>query len=181
MTSSADLLDFFQTCGKLKTLERQGWLRYDIADPESVADHSWRLGMLCLVIGSGIEGAAKPDISKMLQMALLHDLAEVEVGDITPRDGVTPEEKLRLEAGAMKKILEKIDDTGELYQIWSEYAAGESREAKLVFALDKLEMALQAKEYEQQGTEGLREFYSIDESELPEELVREILQEVIRR
>ena len=142
MTLPSDLLDFIHTCGKLKSLKRQGWLRHDIVDPESVADHSWRLGMLCLVIGPKLEGAERLDVSKTLKMALLHDLAETEVGDITPRDGVLPEDKLLMEAEGMKKILEHIDDTGELYHIWGEYAAGESREAKLVNALDKLEMAV---------------------------------------
>ena len=81
MSSPSDLLDFIHTCGKLKTLKRQGWLRYDIGEPESVADHSWRLGVLCLVIGSKFEGAKQPDVSKMLKMALLHDLAEVRIGN----------------------------------------------------------------------------------------------------
>jgi putative hydrolase of HD superfamily len=178
MTSASDLLDFIHTCGKLKSLKRQGWLRYDIGYPESVADHSWRLGVLCLLVGSKLEGPKKPDVSKMLKMALLHDLAEAEVGDITPRDGVLPEEKLLLEAGAMKKILEHVDDTGELYHIWGEYAAGESIEAKLVYALDKLEMAVQAKEYEKDGTEGLEEFYKFDDSEFPEGLIKEIVNEL---
>jgi len=174
MASVRAISNFILTCGKLKQLKRQGWLRYNIKNPESVAGHSWRLGILCLIIGSELEKDEKLDISKMLKMALLHDLAEAEVGDITPRDGMLPEEKLLVEAEGMKKIVEGIDETGELYHIWGEYITGESREALLVNALDKLEMAVQAREYEKGGVEGLEEFYSFEEHMFPEGIIRDL-------
>ena len=51
--------------------------------------------------------------------------------------------------------------------------------AKIILALDKLEMALSAKEYEAQGTGDLEEFYTFDPGEFPEGPIRDIYQLLI--
>lgn len=55
--------------------------------PESVADHSYRAAVLAMALPPGL------DRDRCVKMALLHDLAESMVGDITPSCGVTTEEK----------------------------------------------------------------------------------------
>ena len=89
------------------------------------------------------------DSEKVLKMAILHDWAESKIGDFMPEQ-IGYDKKSELENYAMSEILEslpqKIQDN---YQnIWDEFLSRETPESKLVYELDKLEMALQAKIYE---------------------------------
>lgn len=74
------LIDFLSIVGRLKRLPRTGWVEAGIKEPESVADHSFRTAVLAM-IPADLEGL---DSDKVMRMALLHDLAEVETGDLTP-------------------------------------------------------------------------------------------------
>jgi len=80
-------------------------------------------------------------------MALLHDLAEAETGDITPT--MKKENHQQLEDQAMEKMLKGLDDPlRSLYwETWKEYQNNTSTESKLVHDMDKVEMVLQAYEY----------------------------------
>lgn len=123
----------------LKALDRAGWVRAGVAKPESVAAHSW--GICWLVLAVPVPGV---DPHKALQLAVVHDLAEVRVGDITPHDGIPREEKKKRE---FKAIQDMLKDRPELLALWKEYDAQESPEARLVHDLDRLDMALQAIRY----------------------------------
>ncbi|CDO76300.1 hypothetical protein BN946_scf184917.g16 [Trametes cinnabarina] len=93
------------------------------------------------------------DVSKCVMMALVHDLAEAQVGDIAPREGIPKAEKRRLEA------------VTAFIHIHDEYEEGESKEAKFVKDLDRFEMACQASEYERNhGAQTLQPFF---DSSLP--------------
>ncbi|KNZ49578.1 uncharacterized protein VP01_492g8 [Puccinia sorghi] len=86
-------------------------------------------------------------------MALVHDLAEAEVGDITPHDGISRQEKLRREAAAIQTFTTQLlhpDSlpSRRLLSLWNEYEDGISPEAKFVKDLDRFELALQGVEYE---------------------------------
>ena len=95
------------------------------------------------------------DVERMLRMAVLHDLAEAVVGDITPVDGVDGEEKRQRELEALEEMFSGVPG-GEAYlELWREFEMGDSAEARAVRELDKLEMALQAVEY---GKEGVLEW-----------------------
>ena len=170
MADIEDLLKFMHTCEKLKKETRKGWTRYEIQEPESVADHSWRMAVICLAL----DNMNDLDTGKMIRMALIHDLAEALTGDITPGDGITREKKLEMERTAMGSILQDVDDWGELMSLWEEYNAGETREARAVGAVDRLEMALQAVEYDRSGTRGLEEFYEFSPEDFPEGPIREL-------
>lgn len=77
-------LKFFNTVGKLKTLKRTGWVNNEVFEPESVADHMYRMSMLGFLI---TDPAVNKD--RLIKVCLIHDLAESIVGDITPYDGVS--------------------------------------------------------------------------------------------
>ena len=89
------------------------------------------------------------DSEKVLKMAILHDWAESKIGDFMPEQ-IGYDKKSELENYAMSEILEslpqKIQD--DYQNIWDEFLSRETPESKLVYELDKLEMALQAKIYE---------------------------------
>jgi len=149
MTNSnlRNLVKFFEITGKLKRTPRSGWVELDIRKPESVADHTFRTSILCMVY-SDLEGL---DELKLLRMALIHDLPEAIIGDLTPsRKTARSKEE---ENAAVNQILSLLPKKQrEKYMTdWNEYREGKTREAKAVRQLEKLEMALQAKEYEEAG------------------------------
>jgi 5'-deoxynucleotidase YfbR-like HD superfamily hydrolase len=140
---SENLVTLFQKLGELKTIKRSGWVRCGIPEPESVAEHSFRCAFMAMVLGDMME----VDSIKLIKMALLHDVAEIVAGDITPHDGVPREEKSRIEEKVLKALLDTIPGNEQYVALWKEYEEGISPEARLAQNIDKLEMALQAIEY----------------------------------
>ena len=143
------VVTFLRHAGALKKEKRRGWVdKVKIANPESVADHSWRTALLALVMGS-YRGL---DTGRMMGMALLHDLSEAVTGDLTPME-VGRAEKRGREEEAMRSLLSNLPSPmlEVLTGLWEEYREGASREAELVRELDKVEMALQADEYRREG------------------------------
>jgi putative hydrolase of HD superfamily len=165
--SVRNVIDFMTAARGLKTTPRTGWVRQG-AGPriESVADHSWRITLMAMVAASSSSSSTSTAVDpvKCIKMALVHDLAEATVGDITPHCGVSDDEKHAMELAAMTALTEKLvlgppSNGGgdgptigqELLELWKEYERGTTEEAKLVKDMDKLEMTLQALEYEQDG------------------------------
>ena len=73
---------------------------------ESVAEHSWHLGLMCLVLFDRIQDAepARLDLLKMLKMAILHDIVEIDCGDpfrILPAANWTLENNALTAGGAL--------------------------------------------------------------------------------
>jgi len=102
-------------------------------------------------------------------MALVHDLAEAHVGDITPSENIPKEEKRRRESKAMHNfvydMLHGSPAALKMLDLWKEYEEGSSSEAKFVKDLDRFEMASQALEYEREhGVQTLQPFF---DSSLP--------------
>ncbi|MDH5624081.1 MAG: HD domain-containing protein, partial [Candidatus Bathyarchaeota archaeon] len=82
MTNSSlhNLVEFLETAGRLKRTPRAGWVDAGIQQPESVADHTFRTSIVCMIYAD-MEGL---DQLKLLRMALIHDLPEAITGDLTP-------------------------------------------------------------------------------------------------
>ncbi|CAL9074347.1 HDc [Musa troglodytarum] len=157
-SSSSSAVDFLSLCRRLKTTKRAGWVRRGVREPESVADHMYRMGIMSLVF-QDIPGV---DRDRCVKMALVHDIAEAIVGDITPTDGVPKLEKSRREREAldyMCKLLGGGSRAKEIDELWMEYEDNSSPEAKLVKDFDKVEMILQALEYEDEQGIDLEEFF----------------------
>jgi putative hydrolase of HD superfamily len=139
-----NLVGFFETVGKLKATARSGWVEAGIQKTESVADHIFRTAIICMIY-SDLEGL---DELKVLRMALIHDLPEAITGDLTPLKKTRGSKKKENET--MNQILSLLPEEHRKKYLttWKEYQTGKTREAKAVRQIDKLEMALQAKEYE---------------------------------
>jgi putative hydrolases of HD superfamily len=144
-----NLVSFFRFVCNLKRIKRSGWThKSNIESPESIADHSYSMCVMSMVLAEILN----LDTEHIMKMVNLHDLAESLVGDYTP-DKISAEKKEVLENKAMKKIISKLPSAlRENYlDIWNEYNDNITDNAKFVHNLDKLEMALQAKEYEFDG------------------------------
>jgi len=144
-----NLVSFFRIVCNLKTIKRSGWIhKSNITSPESVADHSYSMCMMSMILAE----IMNLDSGYIMKMVIIHDLAESMVGDHMP-DNKSSEEKQLLEDKAMKKIISKLPNSllKNYLRIWNEYINNITVNAKFVHNMDKLEMALQAKEYEFEG------------------------------
>ena len=134
---------------KLKNIKRTGWLsKAKILRAESVADHSYSLTALSMVF-SDFLGL---DTEKVIKMCIIHDLAESIIGDYMP-DEISIGEKQIKEDDAMKIVISSFPDkiAGLYSNIWKEYCLNQTKEARLVKQLDKVEMFLQANQYLKNG------------------------------
>lgn len=144
-----NLVSFFRIVCNLKKIKRSGWIhKSKITSPESVADHSYVMCMMSMVLAE----IMNLDSGHIMKMVNIHDLAESLVGDHMP-DKISSEEKQLQEDKAIKKIILKLPSSlqKKYFDIWNEYNDNITISAKFVHNMDKLEMALQAKEYQFEG------------------------------
>jgi len=173
------LLDFFNTVAELKKTPRKGWKeKVGLANPESVADHSYNTAVIAMVVSD----LKKLDTEKILRMALLHDIAESVTGDFTPEE-ISKKDKRKMENHAILDILSKLPSklANNYTKIWKEYQNGNSKEAILVHEIDRLEMALQAWKYRDEGypKEKLEMFFSAAKKEIKSKEVLAILDKIL--
>jgi len=148
-SQKSDIVSFFHVVCNLKKVRRSGWIhKSNILSPESVADHSYSMCMMSMVLSEILN----LDTEHIMKMANLHDLAESIVGDNTP-DMISHDEKIIQETNTMREIISKLPDNlhKKYLDIWNEYVENKTISSKFVHNIDKLEMALQAKEYELDG------------------------------
>lgn len=140
----------------LKSTKRTGWLRAGV-DPqkcESVADHAFYV-----VLFAALFSDESLDRATVLDMAIVHDLAEIVVGDLTPSD-CSRVEKTERERAAMVELCRALPNGQRWFGVWEAYERQESPEAKFVRAIDRMEMARQAALYAQEEGIDPRPFYA---------------------
>jgi putative hydrolases of HD superfamily len=168
------VLDFAFVLGKLKKIKRTGWVKFRIPNPESVAEHSFRLAVLVTFLAPQV-GA---NTEKSIKMALIHDLGEAEIGDVITTRGkkviVNLSKKIAKERKALLKILNLLDKE-EYIKLFDEYEENKTKEAKLVKQLDELEVAIQAYEYEKEHKIDLSEFFESNRSVIKDNYLKKIL------
>ncbi len=169
MTDASALARFLQRAGLLKQTPRTGWLDRGVppAETESVADHTFRTVLL-----AWLAAAADPslDRARVLELALVHDLAEALTGDIPPYDrealardpgtasflnqrhlpdAARAAAKHAAEVAAIEELVRDLSSplAIEIKTRWQEAVARETPEARFVKAIDRLESYLQSREY----------------------------------
>lgn len=200
MTKDAEWLHFARAVGSLKTLRRQGWIDRGVVQPESVADHSFRLAVLAWTLTQCIPGL---HADRAAILALVHDLAECLAGDCTPFDGAlqsgadrtqlfrqrpvySPEAeaaKVAAERAALQQLAQWLPSAvaEKLVAAWEEYEAGSSPEARFVRELDKLETLLQALAYRQDQPDLVIESFVLGALETTTDpLLRALLEEALQ-
>lgn len=176
-------LDFLNTVGVSKRLLRSGWVREKVNDPESVAEHSFRVGVLAMVLADKIGNNL--DKNKLIKMALLHDLAESITGDsVVDRwdiiDLKRRDQREHIEERGIKKIFAAIDKKDEYVSIFHEMISRDTPESKIFSQLDKLEMALQAFEYEKEQGINLEEFFVTASMYVKEPFLKSIFDTIVK-
>ncbi|KAL6232962.1 hypothetical protein BDW75DRAFT_9416 [Aspergillus navahoensis] len=173
--NSTSPVPFFHLLERLKTTKREGWRRFDINDGESISDHMYRMSMMTMLAPPSL--AARLDLPRCMKMALVHDMAESLVGDITPNDPIKKDEKARREAAVMEYIANSLlrnvpsgVSAGDgILAVFNEYEANETLEAQFVHDVDKMELLLQMIEYERSHEIDLSEFLGVAKRiQLPE-------------
>lgn len=142
-------LEFIHSIYALKDVLRRGWLFCGIPEKscESVAEHTYSTALLALLYlqenkDAGLDG------ERVLTMALVHDLIEAKIGDITPRDGIAGDKREALENLAAESLLAEYP---ELESSFREFRDSNTVEARLVRELDILDRAIQSIIYRHTG------------------------------
>lgn len=114
---------------------------------ESVAEHTWRMSLMAVLIEPLLRQPV--DMAKMLKMIIIHDLVEAEARDVSAldvlRNPAIRQQKELNEQKAIENIRKDLSETNgqEIFDLWYEFEAKESYEAKVANAMDKLEVQLQ--------------------------------------
>jgi putative hydrolase of HD superfamily len=150
---------------RLKRLDRTGWvLRGLPPGSESVGAHTYGVAVVAMVLADEFRTKdIAVDIEQVLRMALLHDAAEVRMGDL-PRTAVTyfgAEVRAQAETAAFRDIVEALGSPlAEAYSgVHLEYELRNSLESRIVKAADLIDLLLQALAFERSGASGLDEFW----------------------
>jgi putative hydrolase of HD superfamily len=136
------LMSLFKFSERLKCELRHSWL--SSGRQESVAEHSWQMTLMALVMHRHLE--APVDIEKVLKIIVVHDLVEAETGDVPYfESGRRQALKTEKEELAIRKIRGMLPKTTgeEVCELWYEFEADVTNEAKFANALDHLEVQLQ--------------------------------------
>ena len=144
---------FYMLATQLKYKIRSGWDKshWNVSKDrvESIAEHVYGTCILALSIDS--EFKTNLDINKVIKMLVLHELGEVIIGDITPFDNITPEEKMKKEHEAMREVIGDLVNQEEFLSLLFEFDEKKTKEAIFAHHCDKLEADIQAKIYQDMG------------------------------
>ena len=154
-SESASIVEFAHEAGHLKHVQRAGWLLAGVRSPESVAEHSFRVGVLAYAIA--VQEGANPD--RAAALGLFHDLPETRIGDVpsvgrryvktAPPHEVIADQVAHLPAALAGHIIALIDEHEGAKTPAATLEARCSRDA------DKIECLLQAREYQREGYQQL--------------------------
>lgn len=134
------VLTFLRDAERLKLVTRSGWTSE--GQRESVAEHTWRLCLMAMVLYGR---SADVDLGRLLKMCLIHDLGEAIGGDIPAPAQRAGKAKAGQERADLLQLIAPLAPAmqREITDLWDEYEAAATPEAKIAKGLDKLETILQ--------------------------------------
>jgi putative hydrolase of HD superfamily len=179
--SASEVVDIADFLDRLASLPRTGWLLRGVTDVESIAEHTYGVAVMAQMLVDDLRARGTAiDGERVLRMALVHDAAEVLTGDV-PMPAKTDALKRAL-AQAEDEQLARVLPPDQL-AFWREAERGESIEARVVKAADKLQMLMKARRYEEQRRGMLDEFWTNAQNRRHMDLdfAKEIFAEIERR
>jgi len=167
-------IKFANLVGKLKNTHRVGWIDRNVKDPESVADHTFRTSVLAMVLAD----MWKLDVEKVMKMALLHELGEIVVGDKRPweKDEKKEFEGIKTVLSFLPRKLRK-----EYLKILEEFVENKTFESQLVNQIDKLELIIQAKEYERKYCKKFKRIVEFAETYIKDSNLLDVLNQMKKK
>ena len=132
---------FIVEIDKLKGIFRQTMVT-GTGRQENDAEHSWHLALMAVLLSE--YASEEIDLLRVVKMALIHDLVEIDAGDTFAYDVKGHEDKYERERDAADRIFGMLpDDVGlELRGLWEEFEARETAEARFAAALDRFQPIL---------------------------------------
>ena len=130
-------IEFLLELDRLKAVLRRSYLLTTLR-PENSAEHSWHIACMALVLA---EYADTPvDVSRVVAMLLLHDSVEIDAGDTYCYDTDGAQDKAQRERRAAERIFGLLppDQTRWFREIWEEFEANQTPDARFANALDRL-------------------------------------------
>ncbi len=160
---------------QLKNVYRKGWLKNGIDSKfcETDAEHSLGVAFLGIILAQ--QFAPKLNQEKLLKMAIIHELGEIEVGDVTPDEEIDYEKRKNKELEVIRNILQDFVGKNEYLELINEFEEKSSPEGAFMKEIDSLEMALQAKVYETNHKKNLNMFIESANSKIENIYLKQML------
>ena len=141
MTRLEQQIRFITEIDKVKNIFRQTYLA-DGKRKENDAEHSWHIALMAYLLQ---EHAEEPvDVPRVMLMVLIHDLVEIDAGDTYAYDSEGAKTKREREVRAAERIFGLLpEDQGRYFrELWDEFEAYESADAKYAHLLDNFQPLL---------------------------------------
>jgi putative hydrolase of HD superfamily len=134
-------LEFLMQIDRLKGVLRRNFI-FDGSRRENSAEHSWHMALMAAVLGEHFPAGVDP--ARVFTMALVHDLVEIHAGDTFAYGAYDRQEKEERERESAERVFGALpdDQAGALKALWEEFEHGDTKEARLVRALDRLQPLL---------------------------------------
>ncbi len=134
-------LAFLKEIDRLKSIVRLSPL-IDRSRRENSAEHSWHLALYALVLAEHAAGAV--DVLRVVKMLLIHDIVEIDAGDVPFHLPATHAGQAEREQRAAERIFGLLPEAqaAEFHALWQEFDAAESDDAKFAKALDRFQPML---------------------------------------
>lgn len=141
ITALEKQLSFLREIDRLKTVVRQSPL-LDKSRKENSAEHSWHLAMYALLLNEYASGSV--NTNRVIQMLLLHDIVEIDVGDFPIHGGSSSTLQVEQESRAAQRLFGLLppQQGDELLALWQEFEGAETEDAKFAKALDRFQPLL---------------------------------------
>ena len=129
-------IQFILEIDKLKTVLRRTYLIHEDRS-ENTAEHSWHLAIMAILLA---EHANEPvNVARVVKMVLVHDIVEIDAGDTYFYDTAAALDKAQREHAAADRLFGILppDQGNELRELWEEFEASETADARFALALDR--------------------------------------------
>lgn len=131
-------MQFIMEVDKLKKITRQTYIS-DASRKENDTEHSWHLALMAFLLSEYAN--EEVDVLKVIKMVLIHDIVELDAGDTYAYDDKGNSTKREREVKAAERIFGMLpqDQAQEMRNLWEEFEASDTAEAKFALTLDKIQ------------------------------------------